>query len=659
MPTAWETFPIEVRGGLITNISPLQQGIVAPGSARILINFEPSIEGGYRRIEGYNKFDIDYIPPYGKPLVQGSGQTGTTLVLANILTAPKAGETFTVSGVTGTYTIASGGVSFSSSTNTATLTLTAALASSPADKASVVFSNNSDLTSGIIYYKQKAVVYRNSDLWESDGNGWVKINIPSHGISLVNGAGQTGSTLAIDGLTSAPQQGDTFSIAGVQKVYTVLANATVTAGAATLSISPALASSPADNGAITFLSSDRSLGGKVRFARYNFSGDSVIMGVDGVNTPFKYDGLTFTPIYNAPSDVIGASHVVEFKNQIFFAKNNTLVFTAPYADTEFSVANGSGIITIPHRITGLIVFREQLIVLSTNTLHRLVGNTVVDFQLQPISQDIGCVQEDSIQEVGGDVAFLGPDGVRLLSATDRIGDFGLAVASRPIQSETSNLISRNTKFSSCVVRGKNQYRLFGYSDSKTQATSEGILATQFADQTAQGMAWAELRGIMVHVVDSIYSAADRGEVILFANRDGYTYRMESGSSFDGQDIRANYYTPFYSISDPKLRKTFYRLTTYLDPRGSVTGSVTPRLDFDEPNIIQPGPSSLTNNLSTASLYGTAIYGTSTYGGKLQSLFTSQLVGSGFTVSLQYTFDGTDPTFSFDSIVIEYLNNDKQ
>jgi hypothetical protein len=659
MPTAWETFPVEVRGGLVTNLAPLQQGIVAPGSARTLINFEPSIEGGYRRIEGYSKFDIDSIPPYGEPLVQGSGQTGTTLVLANILTTPKVGDTFTISGVTGTYTIASGGVSFNSSTKNATLTLTPALASSPADKASVVFANNSDLVNGVIYYKQKAVVYRGSDLWESDGNGWVKISVPSHGIPLVNGTGQTGTTLAIDGLTSAPQMGDTFSIAGVQKVYTVLANATVTAGATTLSISPALASSPANNGVITFLSSDRSLGGKLRFARYNFTGDSIIMGVDGVNAPFKYDGLTFTPLYSAPPEVVGASHVVEFKNQIFFAKDNTLVFTAPYADTEFSVANGSGVITLPHRITGLIVFREQLIVLSTNTLHRLVGNTVVDFQLQPISQDIGCVQEDSVQEVGGDIAFLGPDGVRLLSATDRIGDFGLAVASRPIQSETKNLVTRNTKFNSCVIRGKSQYRLFGYSDNKTQGTSEGILATQFADQTSQGMAWAELRGIMVHVVDSIYSAADQGEMILFANRDGYTYRMESGSSFDGETIRANYYTPFYSITDPKLRKTFYRLTTYLDPRGSVAGLVTPKLDLDEPRIIQPGTSSITNNIGTASLYGTAIYGTSTYGGKLQSLFTSQLIGSGFTISLQYIFDGTDPAFSFDSITIEYLNNDKQ
>ena len=44
MPTKWQTYPIEFREGLITNMSPLQQGINSPGSARELKNFEPSIE---------------------------------------------------------------------------------------------------------------------------------------------------------------------------------------------------------------------------------------------------------------------------------------------------------------------------------------------------------------------------------------------------------------------------------------------------------------------------------------------------------------------------------------------------------------------------------------------------------------------------------------
>jgi len=659
MPTAWETFPIEVKGGLVTNISPLQQGITAPGTARRLVNFEPSVEGGYRRILGYNKFDTAFIPPFGEPLVQGGSQTGTTLNLANVSEAPSAGNTFTIAGVAGVYTIAAGGVSYDSGAKRLTLTLTTSLASSPADKAAVTFANVTSLTKGVCYFKQKVVAARGGSLWESSGTGWTRINKPVYGTPLVRGAGQTGTSLIIDGLTSVPQEGDTFTLAGVAKVYTIDASVTVTGGIATLTISPTLASSPADNAVITFLSCERSLSDKHVFARHNFTGTSVVVGVDGTNNPFKYDGTTFTVLTSATVDILAAEHVAEFKNHIFFAKGNTLVFTAPYSDTDFSAANGAGTITVSHQVTSIIVFREQLIVFSTNQIHRLVGNTVSDFQLQPISLDIGCIRSDTVQEVGGDIAFLGPDGVRLLSATDRIGDFGLAVASRPIQSEISAFVNEHTDFTSCVVRGKSQYRLFGYSASKTVETSSAVLATQFADQTSQGMAWAQINGILAYVADSIYSALDFREVIVFSHRDGYVYRMESGNSFDGTNIVADFFTPHFPISDPKLRKTFYRLTTYVDPTGPVSGTVSTKLDFDEPGTIQPSATVLSNTSDTAFFYGIAKYGTATYGGKLRYTFVSQVVGSGFTVSLQYSFAGVTPPFSLDAILLEYLNNDRQ
>jgi hypothetical protein len=263
MPTQWQTFPVEMRGGLITNVSPLQQGINFPGSARSLINFEPSIEGGYRRIEGFNKFDENHVPPYGEPLVQGSGQTGTTLILANIFAEPQDGDTLTIAGVTGTYTISA--VTFSTSNKTATLTLTTSLDSSPADKAVVTFSNRTDLIEGIVYFKQKSVVYRNADIWESSGTGWSRINTPSYGTVLVDGGSQTGTTLNVDGLTATPQIGDTFTVAGIEKVYTITNAVTLVGGDAALTINPALATSPADNAAVTFLSTDRSAGGKHQF----------------------------------------------------------------------------------------------------------------------------------------------------------------------------------------------------------------------------------------------------------------------------------------------------------------------------------------------------------------------------------------------------------
>ena len=57
MATGWQTFPVEFKGGLISNLSPLQHGTQAVGSASILQNYEPSLQGGYAKLRGYSKFN--------------------------------------------------------------------------------------------------------------------------------------------------------------------------------------------------------------------------------------------------------------------------------------------------------------------------------------------------------------------------------------------------------------------------------------------------------------------------------------------------------------------------------------------------------------------------------------------------------------------------
>lgn len=659
MADRWQTYPFEFRGGLITNLSPLQHGIQLPGSARVLRNFEPSIEGGYRRIDGFDKYDSSIVPAYGNGRVHGSGQTGTTLIVANLMASPSEADTFTIAGVAGTYTIATGGVSYSSGTKRATLTLTTSLASSPADKAVITFTSGTGTIQGVAAWTGKVVAARNDSLYRSTGSGWTKISNPAYGTVLVNGAGQTGSSLVVDGLTSTPKTGDTFSVAGIELVYTVTADATVTSGGATLSINPALASSPADNAAITFLSASRDAATKYRFEKYRISITEKICGVDSVNVPFIYDGTNFTELHAAPSDVVGAEHVVWFKNQLFFAKGDKVTFTSPYTDNDFNPANGSGVISVGNAITGLIVFREQLIIFSQQKISRLVGNTLADFVLQPITLNIGCVDTDTIQEIGSDIMFLGPDGLRLLGATDRVGDFSIAVVSKPIQSEMTAFTGSSTSFSSVVVREKSQYRIFGYNASVTTQNAVGVLGTQMIGDQTGTISWAELRGIKAYVADSDYFG--RVETVIFSNTDGYVYEMEQGNSFDGASIIATFSTPFVPMEDPRIRKAFYKLFLYTDPQGSVTTSVNLKLDFDDEGVIQPDTITLSNQTGAVGFYGssTATYGTVRYGTKLKKLFQTQVVGSGFTVSLQFVSESTDPAFSLDAATLEYSTYDRR
>lgn len=85
-------------------------------------------------------------------------------------------------------------------------------------------------------------------------------DIPSHttgaaGTPLVDGASQTGTTLIVDGFTTKPSVGDVFTIAGVAGQYVVDAATDLSTGESTLTIYPALASSPANDAAVTFVAS--------------------------------------------------------------------------------------------------------------------------------------------------------------------------------------------------------------------------------------------------------------------------------------------------------------------------------------------------------------------------------------------------------------------
>lgn len=655
-----QTYPFEFKGGLISNLSPLQQGTQLPGSARLLKNFEPSTDGGYRRIEGYDKYSSSFVPAFGEPKVQGSAQTGTTLVIANIYTTPVVGGTLTIAGVAGTYTIATAGVSFSSTNKQATLTLTTSLASSPADKAAITFTSHSGTIKGVAAWTETVVSYRNADIYSTTGSAHTKISKPSYGSVLVNGGSQTGTTLNVDGLTGTPQIGDTFFIAGVEKVYTVLAVPTVTAGAAALSINPSLASSPADNAALTMLSCDRSGGTKLRVAKYRVAGVDKVAGVDSFNTPFIWDDTVFTEMTNAPTDVIGASFITYHKNQMFFAKGEVLTFTAPYTDSDFSAANGSGVIAIGGEITGIVAFREALIIFTDKTISQLTGNTLQDFVLQPITNKVGCVAPDTIQEIGGDVIFLGPEGLRLISATDRLGDFNLGVVSKTIQGEMTALIASSSSFASCVIKQKSQYRILGYNATNlSTANAKGVLGTQIVGDNTSTMAWAETSGIKAFVADSDYQ--NQTETIIFAHDDGFIYEMESGNSFDGSNIVASFATPFVYINDSRVRKTFYKLFLYTDPQGSVTTEVNLKLDFDTQGSVQPDTIELSNTAGVVGFYGssTAVFGTTVFGNKLVKQFETQVIGSGFSVSLQFVSESQDPPYSLDAATLEFATHDRR
>ena len=201
--------------------------------------------------------------------------------------------------------------------------------------------------------------------------------------------------------------------------------------------------------------------------------------------------------------------------------------------------------------------------------------------------------------------------------------------------------------------------MLGFNTNVTDSNATGILGTQLAGTEGSFFGWAELRGFKAFVADS--DLFNSTETILFANSGGYVYQMENGNSLDSANIEATFFTPFVPLNDPQLRKTVYKLHLYTDPDGSIETTVNLKFDFDEEDVVQPAPISLSNTGQEVSIYGrsTSVYGTSVFGGKLKKVFTTQTIGSGFNVSLQFTSSDTFPPFSLDAAVLEFGTFDRR
>ena len=384
---------------------------------------------------------------------------------------------------------------------------------------------------------------------------------------------------------------------------------------------------------------------KVRHFTFNFTGDEKTVFVDGKGYPAIYNSngntMTFMSSSNS-TDIEGTDIAVIFKNTGFYAKDNIIFFTAPATIDDFSVANGAGSINVASNITGMIVFRDQLIVFTRDSIKRLAGNTASDFVLEPITDKIGCLSPDTIQEFGGDIIYLSPDGVRLLGATDRIGDFALEVASDTIFKDAKEFISNTNTFCSVLARNKAQYRIFEYRSAVQSSNSKGLIATKFVSQGGSGINWSTTKGLKVYAADSVYSGSN--EVLMFGNDDGYCYLMDSGNSFDGSNIEAIYESPYMPITDPQLRKTLYKLTLYAEPTGRMSLDVNFKLDFESDNdlaIVQPP----TINIGTpASTTVTALVNGATTSSTLVSLVGNvgtievgqTVVGSGISGTVKVT-----------------------
>jgi hypothetical protein len=129
-----------------------------------------------------------------------------------------------------------------------------------------------------------------------------------------------------------------------------------------------------------------------------------------------------------------------------------------------------------------------------------------NFAVVPVTRNIGCINGDTIQEFAGDLIFLGPDGLRTIAGTARIGDVELGTISLTYNLYLIDNIADSSQFDSIVIPDKTQYRIFFTKDNVAENGTVGIICVM----KGQAFEFSKLKGIRPTCTDSY---VDSGNVI--------------------------------------------------------------------------------------------------------------------------------------------------
>ena len=334
---------------------------------------------------------------------------------------------------------------------------------------------------------------------------------------------------------------------------------------------------------------------------------------------------------------------------------------------DFS-STGSGTIILDDQVIGLRSFREDLIIFCRNSIWKLSNiNNSSTIAVEPITKNIGCLDGRSIQEIGGDLVFLAPDGIRTLAGTVRIGDVELGTVSRAIQPVMKDIADNIGTYnvSSIVIRDKSQYRLY-YGSSSTGDSSEGIIGT--LKTNAQGYTefqWSETQGIDASAAVTSGFNSSGVEKHYHGDYAGKVYNHDTGDNLinaSGADanIVAEYQTPDLDYGDLGTLKTLKYVKISATPEGTVSTKLRIRYNYDDPD--SPQPSDYTLSIDKPSLFGTAVFGTSAghvFGAASDPITRQVVEGSGHSNYFRLFSDDQNSPYTINGIYIDYEPSGRQ
>lgn len=595
---------VAFRGGidLATPVLSLK-----PGNALEAMNYEPGLMGGYRRIDGYERVDGRTAPSSASytylegtltaaiaigATVTGatSGATGRVIRVDTALGAVSvtkttgtfvAGEAINVGGLqVGQLTVAPSPRGYRTAREDAeTLALAADVY-----RADIGVIPGSGPVRGV--WMHLGVLYGFRDnagatacvMHKSSGAGWTAVALNEEirfsnanasvqeGAILTQASGAQTATIArvvleTGTLASGTNTGRLILKNRAGTGFTAAAATTTGTGAGTLTLSAAQT-------AITLLP-----GGRFEFVSSNLGGATTtyrMYGCDGKNRAFEFDGSTFVPISTGMATDT-PTFITEHKKKLFLAFNAGVQYSADGDPYKWTVTLGAGEIGLGDTVTGFAVQAgDTLAMFSRNSSHQLNGATNNTFQMNPISKEMGAIAY-TVQTIG---KTLGMDD-RGMIATDRTqayGNFAQATISPMVQQLVDQL--RPKVIGSTVYRNRNQYRVYGSDGS-------GLIAA-FGESGLLG-----ITQLQYPVSPTCFASCEDNtgkDVVFFGASNGYVYRADIGSSFDGEAIEAYLRMPFNNVGGPRIRKRFRKAVLEMSAGSHSAIRFQPEFSYGDPDV---------------------------------------------------------------------------
>ncbi len=579
-------------GGLDEETPPIT---TRPGSIIGSQNYDVAIHGGYRRIDGYERFD-------GRPRPSDATYTiltysgSSTITVGSTITGATSGATgeliFSDTGkhivalVTGTFVVGEAVASGASAGGT----LTAVEADSAEDiddhiayrclAAEAARANIDDVPGsgailGVVMYNDVVYAFRGHTtgsqvrMYRHDAsNGWTLLG-PTWRSFWFN----TGSTAAPEVGDTITQSGDTATVQKVEIFSGTFAGNNATGRIWHSAPSPssfAVGTVTYTGGSIALVAEATydPVGGGYSFDmegvsgadpfdfRFDFAIGNITGSTDGQklyivggnNPPMEFNGTVLADIVTGMPSGSYPTHVAVHKQHLFVSYGPSLQHSAINNPWSWTLLTGAAELNVTDTITGILSQQANegasgaLAVFSRNSTRMLYGSSSSDWQLAQSSPDTGAIEWT--QKNIGVAMYLDDRGLMLMRSQQEFGNFEHSSVSRKTQQFFESRRGRAT--CSMVIPSKNQYRIFFDDGSCAAVTMDGrrILGiAQISYGIIPSCAWS--------------SEQSNGTERLFVGAtDGYVYEIERGTSFDGDDLIASLRLSFHHSRSPYSRKRY-------------------------------------------------------------------------------------------------------